>query len=341
MIAGFNQNVLEHFHDFPASTLPLNSAEASWGYMSVRCQFLHHHAHLLHRKASGEQDFQLLAHPLAHQDERRSSQLNQERQGSLKGSYSTQISETSPQNQRTRRTSKCIKMRGYNKLMYKMYTFPLIKNKKSKPTPLEKAQLTYPITCIQQKYPACRWYPLKPAAYLAPEQVLNVKALATPSRNKGIKASAECTSKLVGRPAPNDPTFAKTKTKEVPINNSTTNTVNMVFEDPAKRWVKDDTGYQKSKASEVIWRLRWAGQSNSKCSWKSWGSWEALSTKPWQKYGTGEMEECHTWPHTSYFNSTRGFPKHQNSIRSSHLKFSNSIPSMERHASGGEHTTLL
>lgn len=44
--------------------------------MSVRCQFLHHHAHLLHRKASGEQDFQLLAHPLAHQDERRSFQLH-------------------------------------------------------------------------------------------------------------------------------------------------------------------------------------------------------------------------------------------------------------------------
>lgn len=77
MIAGFNQNVLEHFMIFPLPTLPLNSAEASWGYMSVRCQFLHHHAHLLHRKASGEQDFQLLAHPLARQDERRSSQLRQ------------------------------------------------------------------------------------------------------------------------------------------------------------------------------------------------------------------------------------------------------------------------
>lgn len=109
----------------------------------------------------------------------------------------------------------------------------------------------------------------------------------------------------------------KPKRKKYPLTTQQQTLSRYGAEDPAKRWVKDDTGYQKSKASEVIWRLRWAGQSNSKCSWKSWGSWEALSTKPWQKYGTGEMEECHTWPHTSYFNSTRGFPKHQNSIRSS------------------------
>ena len=42
------------------------------------------------------------------------------------------------------------------------------------------------------------------------------------------------------------------------------------------------------------------------------------------------MEECHTWPHTSYFNSTRGFPKHQKTASVLPVICSNSIPSMER-----------
>ena len=101
--------------------------------------------------------------------------------------------------------------------MYNKYTFPLIKiklNIKTHTTREGSINMAYNLhpTNISRM-------PLLsvgiPAADLAPEQVLNVKALATPSRNKGIKASAECTSKLVGRPAQTTQPLPKTKTKEV------------------------------------------------------------------------------------------------------------------------------
>ena len=122
--------------------------------------------------------------------------------------------------------------------MYNKYTFPLIKiklNIKTHTTREGSINMAYNLhpTNISRM-------PLLsvgiPAADLAPEQVLNVKALATPSRNKGIKASAECTSKLVGRPAPNDPTFAQNQNeRSFPLTTQQQTLSQYGAEDPAKK----------------------------------------------------------------------------------------------------------